>query len=291
MQNEQKAIMLALSTVLIWSTIASAFKLTLNHFTTSLMVFYSSATAAFVTLLISVITKNNIFKISLKDIKFSLIAGFINPFAYYLILIKAYDILPAQSAQALNYTWGITLSILSFIILKHKPLKRDYAAIIICYLGVFIIATKGNFSFSGNTDIEGVMLALSSTIIWAIYWILNTKDCLSPQKRLFWNFLAGTIYSGIYIIFTDTFEFNIKGVYGSLYIGVFEMGISFFLWLTAMKLTSNASRISNLIYLSPVVSLFMINYFVGEKIMVSTIAGLILILSGILFQNFKRKPD
>ena len=38
--------------------------------------------------------------------------GFLNPFLYYVVLFKAYDLLPAQEAQPLNYTWAITLAIL-----------------------------------------------------------------------------------------------------------------------------------------------------------------------------------
>jgi drug/metabolite transporter (DMT)-like permease len=288
MTNEKKAIFLALLTVAIWSTVASAFKLTLKHFTSELMVFYSSFFSVFVIGTISVLKNTSVFQIKPKELFFSAFAGFFNPFLYYLILLEAYDKLPAQSAQAINYTWGITLAIMSFIFLGHKPLKRDYAAIFVCYSGVLVIGSKGDFSFIEKTELAGVVLALASTVIWASYWIINTKDAMIAQIRLFWNFFFGFIYTGIYILVFETFYFSFKGILGSLYIGVFEMGISFFLWLTAMKLTSNASRISNFIYFSPVISLFFINFFVGERILDSTIIGLFLIIAGLMIQNIKR---
>ncbi len=65
------------------------------------------------------------------------ILGIINPFAYYLILFRAYELLPAQEAQPLNYTWALTMTYLSIVILK-QPLKfYDFLAGIICYVGVF----------------------------------------------------------------------------------------------------------------------------------------------------------
>lgn len=256
-----------------------------------MMVLVSSFTAAVIIFIISVLIKTNPFKIKKQQLLFSAMAGFLNPFIYYLILLNAYDILPAQSAQALNYTWGITLSIMSFFFLGHKPIKKDYIAIVICYLGVFTIASKGKFDFIEQSNIKGVGFALLSTIIWALYWILNTKDNLQPSIRLFWNFIFGFIYSGFYILITKTFTFSTKGFAGAIYIGIFEMGISFFLWLLAMKTTSNASRISNLIYLSPIFSLFIINYFLEEKIMLSTIIGLFCILCGIFIQNYKRNKN
>lgn len=287
--DNKKAIILALMTVAAWSTIASAFKLTLKFFTPEVMVFYSSAISCLALIIISKLKKIKIFRINMKQLLFSAVSGFLNPFLYYLILIKAYDILPAQSAQAINYTWAVTLSILSFIILKHKPLKKDYLAILFCYLGVLIIAFEGKSPFTNEIQIYGIILALSSTIIWAFYWIMNTKDKIKPEIRLFYNFLFGFAYSLIYITLWKKFQFSLHGFYGSFYIGIFEMGVGFLLWLYAMKLTDNASRIGNLIYLSPVCSLFMIRFLVGEKILFSTVAGLFLIIVSIIIQNFKRE--
>ncbi|MDY0362946.1 MAG: DMT family transporter [Desulforegulaceae bacterium] len=287
--DNKKAIILALITIGSWSTIASAFKLTLKFFPPELMVFYSSGISSLGIFLIAKFKKIKIFNINSRQLLFSAVSGFLNPFLYYLILIKAYDILPAQSAQALNYTWAVTLSIMSFIILKHKPIKKDYFAIIFCYIGVLIIAFEGKSPFSHKIQANGVFLALSSTIIWAFYWIINTKDSLKPEIRLFYNFLAGFFYSIIYISIFKNFQFSIQGFYGSFYIGIFEMGAGFLLWLYAMKLTDNASRIGNLIYLSPVCSLFIIRFVVGEKILFSTIAGLFLIIVSIVIQNFRRE--
>ena len=60
----------------------------------------------------------------------------------------------------------------------------------------------------------------------------------------------------------------------------FEMGISFVLWLSAMKLTLSTARISTLIFFSPFLSLVFINFLVGETIRMSTITGLIFIVAG-----------
>lgn len=291
MKNDKTSILFALGAVLIWSTIASAFKLTLSVFTPQHMVFYSSITATLVFLLISILKKTPVFKISKKDIIFSSFAGMLNPFIYYLLLLKGYEILPAQSAQAINYSWSVSLSIMSFIFLKQKPMKRDILSILICYFGVFLIATKGKFQINDLQEINGICFVLASTIVWASYWILNTKDKLEPELRLFWNFTFGLFYSFVYIMIFDDFNLNVKGISGSIYIGFFEMGISFFLWFMAMKLTTNASRINNLIYLSPIISLFFINKLIGEKIIASTIIGLSCIITGILIQNFKRKNE
>jgi len=81
------------------------------------------------------------------------------------------------------------------------------------------------------------------------------------------------------------------GLAGSIYIGLFEMGITFVVWLEALRSTSYTARISNLVYLSPFLSLLLVSWLVGEKIMMYTLTGLAFIIGGILIQQLAgRKP-
>ncbi|MCB0749832.1 MAG: EamA family transporter, partial [Ignavibacteriae bacterium] len=85
---------------------ATAFKLTLAGMNNIQLLFYSaifSTMVLFLLLLFNVPKEiKNIF--SVKFLKANLILGLINPFLYYLVLFKAYSLLPAQEAMPLNYT-------------------------------------------------------------------------------------------------------------------------------------------------------------------------------------------
>ena len=63
------------------------------------------------------------------------------------------------------------------------------------------------------------------------------------------------------------------------------MGLAFVLWSRAMKLATNTARVSNLIFISPFLSLVFIYFIVGEVILASTWAGLVLIVAGLWFQQ------
>ena len=65
------------------------------------------------------------------------------------------------------------------------------------------------------------------------------------------------------------------------------MGITFVLWLMALNYSVTTAKVSNLIFLSPFIALFFIRFFVGEKILPTTVFGLILIIAGILLQQAK----
>lgn len=67
-----------------------------------------------------------------------------------------------------------------------------------------------------------------------------------------------------------------------LWVGLLEMGITFLLWQRALRLTNHAARIGQLIFLSPFLSLLMIGSLVGETIHLTSIAGLAVIVAGLL---------
>ncbi|MDM7484166.1 MAG: DMT family transporter, partial [Vibrio metschnikovii] len=71
------------------------------------------------------------------------------------------------------------------------------------------------------------------------------------------------------------------------YVGLFEMGITFVLWLSALKSTQNTARISNLIFASPFISLILLATIIGERIHPTTIIGLVFIISGLVIQQMK----
>ncbi|WP_421716806.1 DMT family transporter [Arcobacter arenosus] len=281
----------ALISVFLWSTVATAFKYSLKYLSPEQLVFFASLCSLLTLLIVLLIQKkfNLIFIYIKNNTLLVLILGAINPFLYYLVLFKAYDLLPAQEAQAINYTWALMLAFLSVPFLKQKLKLKDIVAGIICYFGVLIISTKGE-PFSLNfSNLDGVFLALLSTILWSLYWIFNTKSKADPVVSLFCNFLFALPMIFIYVLLTDSFEItNVNGLFGAIYVGLFEMGITFLFWLKAMQTTNNTSRIANLIFISPFLSLVFIYFILKEPIYVSTLFGLLFIIFGLIIQQKKQ---
>ena len=290
MTNQNKAYICTIAVVLIWSTIATAFKLTLKHLDFLQMLLYSSLASTLALFVILTIQgKLKLFKeYTIRDYISSALLGFLNPFLYYLVLFKAYELLPAQQAQPLNNIWPITLVILSIILLRQRITFKSIAALMIAFTGVVIISTKGSFVSFKDSDPLGIILALGSSIIWAFYWIYNTKDKRDETSKLFLNFCFGLIYIlTINLLSTDMKLPSTSGLVGSAYIGLFEMGITFVLWLTALRLSTTTAQVSILIYLSPAMSLIFIWLVLKESIHPATIIGFVLIVMGIVIQQKK----
>ncbi len=280
--------------IVFWSTISTAFKLSLRYQTPTQLLLGSS----FISLLIIFAVVLFQGKVRLltqgdrKDLIRSAVLGLLNPFLYYTVLLKAYEILPAQEAQALNYIWVVMLTLLSIPILKQKPGFRDISGVLISFCGAVVIAFRGDFSQMQFAEPVGVSLALISTLIWALSWLFNVKDKRDSVIKLFWIFVFGFLFVLIYSIVTR--QFVLPGIYaleGEAYIGVFEMGITFIVWLMALQKAVSTARVTNLIFITPFISLLIINRVLGEKIALSTIAGLVLIIGGILWQQMGKRSN
>jgi len=278
----KQSLIYTLSAVFLWSTVATAFKISLEGMNYVQLLFYSSISSTIILSFFAFKKQKNLTMFTPK----SILLGFINPFLYYIMLFKAYSLLPAQEAQPLNYTWPIALSLLSVLFLKEKMNFKKIIGLVLAFGGVTIIATRGNFTSLHFESLLGVIIAVSTSIVWATFWILNLKDNRKSEVKLFTAFLFGTIFSGIYILAFDSFKMaNYNYLLGAIYIGVFEMGITFLFWNNGLQLSNDKTKTSTFAYLSPFISLIFIAFILGETIMFSSIVGLVLIIGGIIYQN------
>ncbi|MEE9254570.1 MAG: DMT family transporter [Pseudomonadales bacterium] len=285
MDSTFRATAYACAAVFLWSTVATAFKLSLQWLTPIQLVLGASLVSlAFLTLWLLVNGRlRKALTVSRQHWLRSAVLGALNPFLYYLVLFEAYDRLPAQVAQPLNYTWAITMSLLAVPLLGQRLSLREILGLLISYSGVVVISTQGLSFDEFAYDPIGIALALGSTLLWSLYWIYSTRDEREPADALFLNFLLGTPWVLILCLSTSGLpQLSLPALAGIAWVGLFEMGLTFVLWLYAMRLAVNAARVSQLIFLSPFLSLFLIQYVLGEDIHRATIAGLILVVAGLL---------
>ncbi|MDA1302428.1 MAG: EamA family transporter, partial [Proteobacteria bacterium] len=80
-----------------------------------------------------------------------------------------------------------------------------------------------------------------------------------------------------------------SGLAGAVYIGLIEMSLAFLAWSHALRRSVNTSRVNNLIFLSPFISLILINQVLGEAIYPTTFLGLGLIVGGLGYQQYRAR--
>jgi len=282
----------ALTAILLWSTAGTAFKLALKGMDFIQLLFIAS-TIAWITLLLFVAFRKRtreLFRQKPADFLRSALNGFLNPFLFYMVLLKAYSLLPAQIAQPLNYTWPVMLVLLSVPFLKQKLRWVDLAAILISFSGVLVISSQGQNPFQTPVNEPfGILLAIGSSVIWASFWIINVRDKRPEIIKLTLNFFFGSIFTLIFLLAGPGFPDFTVHLIPAVYVGLTEMAIAFVCWLIALENSKSNAAISNLVFISPFLALFLIHLILGERIYWTTPAGLAFLISGILLQQLTKK--
>lgn len=273
-----------LVSVALWSTAATAFKLALASSGPCMVVLSASVVSlAFLAVLCAARGDRLTWGIMLE----ALPRGILNPFVYYLVLLEAYDRLPAQIAMVVNYLWPVVLVLLHAALGRLRLRAGSLLAVLISFGGVAVLALLGPGD-GGRADTAGLALALASTVIWACYWILGLgKGGGAPESvRLLAGFAWGVLFLAVYAAVTGGFE--IPGTMAALagvWIGLFEMGLTYVLWSRALALAKEPAEVGSLVYLTPFLSLCFIALVLGEEIRPATLPGLALVLAGIAVQR------
>lgn len=287
MTASRKAILMGLVAVALWSTVATAFKIALSFISVDVLV----AIACLISTLILVASAwwQGHLRLVLQELRARPLLyaalGLANPILYYSVLLRAYDLLPAQQAQTINYTWAITLSLLAIPVLGQRLSPRDWVAVSLGYLGVVIIATQGRFEFGAIASPLGLLLALGSTLLWAGFWLVNTRLKLEGSVSLTAMFLMAAPFALALLWWRSPVELSLSGLLAASYVGAFEMGITFLLWSAALNQAENVSRVANLIFLAPVFSLILIQTVLGEAIHPATLIGFACIVPAVIYQQ------
>lgn len=290
MTTNNKSILLASAAVLSWSTVATAFKVALSYLTHFEMLLVASVTSLAIFAIMLTIQRrwSAIKALPARTWGYFALLGLLNPVAYYLVLFKAYDLLPAQIAQPVNYFWPIFLLVLLALFAKQRIPAKKYIGMFISLGGLVLISAGGGQADHLKISPFGLALGLMSAVLWASYWMINNRNSHKADATIacFMSFLFGSIYLIIGSLFVGVNLNTLPGILSGMYVGAFEMGIPFICFGLAMRITTNPALINQLCYLSPFLSLFFVSTILGEEIVFTTYIGLSLIVAGIVFNEY-----
>ena len=289
MTQDNKAIVYAAIAVLSWSTVASAFKIALRYLSSFELLLVASCTAFLIFLFTLLARKKwkEVKNLSASQWRWFALLGLLNPVTYYLVLFRAYDLLPAQVAQPVNYSWPILLLILLSLFAGQSIPKIKYVGMLLSLGGVVLISAGTGLSDKLEFSVTGFLLAFLSAFLWAGYWMVsNKRKEVDAIIALTVTFFFGSAYLLIASLWMEPVVLPIQALLSGMYVGAFEIGIPFVCFGMAIQLTSNATLVNQMCYLPPFLSLFLIHLVLGEQIVWTTYAGLLLIVVGIIFNQY-----
>lgn len=288
---EFKSYLFVALTILLWCSSAAVGKILLGGLGVIQLMFLTSfAATVFLFFLVLWQGKLTILRsYGINDYKKIFFTGIFGFFLYIFCFYSALKLLSAQQAYIINYLWPIMVVLAAVFILKEKIKWQGFLAILISFAGVLVSASQGNLSNLSGGNLWGGLLALAGAVFYGIFSALDKKFGYDKNINSFlYYFFNLIIVSVLLFSFSSLPKINLNQLLGVIWAGPFVGGLASIFWLSALKYGETA-KVSNLILLTPFVSLVYIRILLGEAISIYSIVGLLILVAGVLWQSSLKK--
>ena len=272
-----------------WSTVATVVKILLGTMN-SLQVLSISALFASLFLLVAGVATGIIKKLKAytpRDYIMSVLISLPGTFFYYIFYYTGTSYMLASQAFIVNYLWPIMCVVFACIILKEKLTLVKAVALFLSFIGVTVTVGKDILVFKWDTLMGAIFCALGA-VSYGILTVLNKKSKFEkPNTMMIGFFTSFIITSCISIPQYGLPSLSGGQLLGIIWNGVVTIGLSNTLWQMAIE-SGDTAKISNLAYITPVLSMVWTSLILKEPITLWSVIGLAIILLGILIQLWTR---
>ena len=285
--GKSKGYMFAGISIFFWASTAALTTILLEGLDSIQIACISALFASLTLFVINVCTKkiSIVWQYGITDYIRFFVVGFVGVFAYSFLLFTALFYLPAQEAFIINYLWPIMIIIFAAILLKEKLTGKKVVAIVMSFVGIVIVVTRGNITKLDLSGPLGIVLAVLAAVSYGWFSVIVKKYEYDKTVSMMFYCISGFIASFVTMcIVSYVPTLNMAQILGLGWIGILTMGIAFTTWALALKY-GDTHKIANLAFITPFLSLVYIYFLLGEEISIYSVVGLVVIVLGIIIQN------
>jgi drug/metabolite transporter (DMT)-like permease len=283
--DKAKGTIYVLICIFLWSILAPVAKYAQTNLDNHQFLFYSSL-ISFLALFITASIKNRveyIKKYSLKDWIIVSILGLLGTYIYYLLLYLGYKEAKGLEVLVVQYLWPIMIVVISLFLLNEKLTIKKSLSVVLGFIGVSIVLTKGDISQIHIDNIDVIFLVFIGASSFALFSVLSKKVNYEAVSVTAMYFLVATVASFISMIYSSEFvipKFN--EMIPILINGILINGFSYLFWLKALKF-AEASYIAPFVFIAPVLSAIYIIILFDEGINIAYLFGIVsVVLAGVI---------
>jgi drug/metabolite transporter (DMT)-like permease len=270
------SILLALTAILIWSTLA-LFSSQLTHVSPFLVLGVALMLCGSFSLV----------RRSAWRIPFTTLAvGVGGIFGYHFLYFRAMALAPAVEASLINYLWPLLIVVLSPLVLTGYRLRpRHIFGALLGLAGAGLIATGGRLSLRFEY-LSGYLMMAGAALIWSLYSLLTKRvPHFSTESVAAFCAISGLLALAFYLLSGGSLvQAQALTAHDWLVIvlcGLGPMGAAFFFWDAALK-RGDPRRIGSLAYLTPLLSTLNLVVFARLPLTPVSFAAMLLIITGAL---------
>ena len=300
------AVIALVVSMLIWSVSGIAIKHALAVLPPFTMIMLRFVPSVLLMLVIGLICRKSplfgLQRLEWKDVPLFLIAGFCQPFLYYLLETFTYDALNSPTiAETLLSTSPLLSPLFAALLLRERVTKYNIIGIVISTAGVFALTLVGstNYAIGNYWGIALAFAAVSAAVVDSImmrkvpekYSSLSFIFYAQLVSLLFftpiWWFKEGTetIYNLQFTIYNSEMQIALGCV---AYLTVFASVIAFILFCFALRKigVTQANAFNNI---RPAFTAIWMLAFFGEQLPIGKWIGIGLIIFGLFICQKKEK--
>lgn len=282
MSAKTKGTVFVLICVSLWALIPVVAKLGQATLDNHQFLFWSSLVSFVVLAITSTVagTIGEIKRYSTKDWLYISFLGLLGTYIYYLFLYLGYSRAIGMEVLVFQYSWPILIVVFSIPILKEKLTVKKSVALILGFIGVITVLTKGEFQNINVSNPSVIALVAAGASCFALFSVLSKTVVKESYSVVVVYFFAACVASFISMLYFSEFAFpSTPEIIPVLLNGVFVNGISYIFWVVALKSTE-ASYLAPFTFITPILSALYLVFFFGEDFILAYGVGLFCIVTG-----------
>ena len=237
--------------------------------------------------------KEKSLSVSRKAILPLLLMGITGVVLFNLFQFLALDFTSATNVGLISTLNMFSIALFSFLFLKEKINTWQLGSMLISFIGVLLVLSKGHFEMLFSIGFnKGDLLMVAAVCVWGLYSIV------SKWAMKYTTPLMATLYSGIFGVivliplnvqdFTIT-NLNASFVQSILYTGVVSTVLCMLLWnIGVQKIGATSSGM--FLNFNPIFTAFIAFMWLGERLtLIQGVGSVTVIVGCFLFTFFKQK--
>lgn len=199
-----------------------------------------------------------------------------------LLLFMAYKYLSTGMTTTIHFLYPAIVALICTLFFHEKLSKRKGVALLLCFLGIVMMVDTSAQMLS----VTGVLIAIASSITWALYIVLLDKLDLkgaSSEQIMFFTGISSIVLVTVFGMALGDFAVSVTPI-GWVAIVVSNLCISVFgslFFVIGVRYTdAQVSAIAST--LEPIASILIGVAFLNEALTVRTGIGCVLILSAVI---------